>query len=110
MKNESLVKRTALTRIRRLLAMAEDRTRENTATSRKLAKRYVGIAERISAHYRVRIPNVLRLRICKKCGNFLIPGINCDVRLASAHGYVAYACECGKEVHVHYRAKSSGSA
>ncbi len=110
MKNESLVKRTALSRIRRLIYMAEERTVENTASSRRLAKRYVGLAEKISTHYKVKIPNALKMRICKKCGNFLVPGINCKVRLASVHGYVVYACECGNEVHVHYRAKGSGGA
>lgn len=110
MKNEALVKRTALFRIRRLLGMAEERTVENTDDSRRLAKRYSGIAERISTHYRVEIPKALKSRICRKCGNFLVPGINCSVRLASSHGYVAYACECGNEVHVHYRARGSGGA
>jgi ribonuclease P protein subunit RPR2 len=105
MKNESIVKRTALFRIRRLLALAEERTQENTANSRRLAKRYTAIAGRISTHYKVKMPKALDDKVCKKCGNFLVPGIDCRVRLASVHGYVAYACECGKEVHVHYRAK-----
>jgi ribonuclease P protein subunit RPR2 len=110
MKNESLVKRTALFRIRRLLAIAEERTAENTSDSRRLAKRYAGIAKSISTHYKVKIPRALDAKVCKKCGNFLVPGINCRVRLASSHGYVAYACECGNEVHVHYRARGSGGA
>jgi ribonuclease P protein subunit RPR2 len=110
MKNESLVKRTALFRIRRLLGMAEERTVENTASSRELARRYVGLARRISEHYKVRIPGPLKPRICKKCGNFMVPGVNSRVRLASVHGYVAYVCECGNESHIHYRARGSGGA
>lgn len=110
MKNESLVKRTALFRIRRLLGMAEERTIEGTEASRALARRYVGLAGKISTHYRVKIPKALKSRICKKCGSFLVPGINCKVRVVSSHGYVAYACDCGSEVHVHYRARDLGSA
>jgi ribonuclease P protein subunit RPR2 len=110
MKNESLVKRTALFRIGRLLGMAEELTSENTGESRRLAKRYVAIAVRVGTHYKVRIPNSLKARICKNCGNFLVPGINCRVRLASAHGYAVYGCECGGESHIHYKAKSSGGA
>lgn len=110
MKNESLVKRTALLRIGRLLGMAEERTVENTADSRRLAKRYAHLAVKISTHYKVRIPGKLKIRICKKCGNFMVPGVNCKVRLASAHGYAAYACECGNETHIHYKARSSGRA
>jgi ribonuclease P protein subunit RPR2 len=110
MKNESLVRRTALFRMRRLLALAEERTVKNTPDSRRLAKRYAGIAERISTHYKVKMPKALDSKVCRKCGNFLVPGINCNVRLASSHGYVAYACECGNEVHVHYRVRRSGGA
>jgi len=110
MKNESLVRRTALFRIGKLLSMAEGRTADNTASSRKLARRYVLLAEKMSTHYKVKIPKALKSRICKGCGNFLVPGVNCGVRLASSHGYVAYACECGDEVHVHYKAKGSDGA
>lgn len=110
MKNESLVRRTALFRIGKLIRMAEARTVENTGPSRKLARRYVLLAERISTHYKVKIPKALKSKICKGCGNLLVPGVNCRVRLASAHGYAAYACECGDEVHVHYRARASGGA
>ena len=103
MRNESLTRRIALERIRILLGLSEARTVENSKESRKLAKRYTHIASEISSHYKVSIPKDLKYRVCGRCGNFLVPGINCTVRLASAHGYVAYTCECGKERHVMYK-------
>ncbi len=103
MKNLDLVDRIASERIRRLVSMAEARTKEKNADSRKLAKRYASLAKRISAHYKTEIPRDLKAKICKNCGNILVPGINCSVRLASSRGYVVYVCECGEEKHIFYK-------
>ncbi|VVB77232.1 Ribonuclease P protein component 4 [uncultured archaeon] len=106
MKNESLVRKVALGRIARLLDMARDRTIENTEKSRMLAKRYTRLAREIASHYRIRRRSDAERTVCKKCGNLLVPGINCKVRLASSKGYVAYVCECGEEAHLHYKEKA----
>lgn len=105
MKNVNLIEKIASNRVELLLANAERRTLEKSALSRGLAKRYVSLARKMSSHYNVPIPKELRYRICKKCGNFLVPGINCRVQVASAHGYVAYVCECGAERHIFYKDK-----
>lgn len=110
MKKPQIVEKTAADRMRRLLGMAEERAKEGTAASMALEKRYVTIARRISTHYKVRIPDGLKHRICKNCGSFLVPGVNCKVRLSSSHGYLVYLCECGAETHSFYkpaRGKSS---
>ena len=110
MKKPPIVEKTAADRMRRLLGMAEERAKEGTAASMALEKRYVTIARRISTHYKVRIPDGLKHRICKNCGSFLVPGVNCKVRLSSSHGYLVYLCECGAETHSFYkpaRGKSS---
>jgi ribonuclease P protein subunit RPR2 len=106
MKNEALVKRIALCRIKTLFELAGRKMLNDTETSRKLAKRYIDIARKISTHYKVKIPRELKYKICKKCGSLLVPGVNCRVRVASAHGYVAYVCDCGGETHIHYKPKS----
>ncbi len=103
MKNASLVERIALGRIGVLLDLAEGKTLEKNSESKTLAKRYVALARKISSHYKVSIPKKLKYRICRNCGNFLIPGVNCSVRLASAHGYAVYVCECGAERHIVYK-------
>ncbi|MCX8204589.1 MAG: ribonuclease P [Candidatus Nezhaarchaeota archaeon] len=48
----------------------------------ELADRYVELAKRISMRCRARIPRPLRRRFCHNCGSFLVPGVNCRVRLA----------------------------
>ncbi len=102
MKN-NLVKEIAKDRVEKLLKFAEERALENTEASKKLSKRYVQLARKISMHYKVSIPKELKNRICKKCNNFLIPGINCSVRLASSKRFLVYKCECGAEKHIFYK-------
>ena len=103
MKNVDLTRKIALGRINVLLSLAEQRTLEKSAPSEKLARRYVSLARKMSSHYKVTIPKKLKDRICRSCGNFMIPGINCRVKVASVHGYVAYVCECGEEKHIFYK-------
>ncbi|MDE1761889.1 MAG: ribonuclease P [Candidatus Micrarchaeota archaeon] len=103
MQKDSFVNEVALDRIHRLFELAQQRTKKGDSDSRRLAKRYVKIANKISTHYKVRMPNDIRERICKKCGNVFVTGLNCTVRLASSKGYVAYKCECGAETHVFYK-------
>jgi ribonuclease P protein subunit RPR2 len=46
-----------------------------------LADRYVALARRIGTRHRVRIPKEYRRRMCKKCGAYLVPGVNSRTRL-----------------------------
>jgi len=102
MHNSNLVKAIAEDHISKLLALAEEEAKENTEQSRALEKRYVRLAQRISAHYKVKISAKLKSRICKKCGNFLVPGVNCKVRISRLSGkkLLIYICECGAKTKV----------
>lgn len=93
----------ALNRIELLLGLAESKSLDRNARGKQLAQRYVNLSRRISEHYKVKMPKQLKYRVCKGCNNFLIPGLNCQVKVASSHGYVAYMCECGRESHVFYK-------
>ena len=88
----SLIKEITLFRIDRLLELAENRVKENKID---LAKRYVYIARRLSMHNKVKIPKSKKLFICKKCNNYLIPGITCKVR--KSKDFIIYKCNCGNE-------------
>jgi ribonuclease P protein subunit RPR2 len=103
MKNSEIVGRIATKRIEILLDLAEKRTVERTPESKRLARRYTDLARRIREHYKVPAGEVVKRSVCKKCGNFLIPGINCSVRMASSKGYMVYVCECGEEKHIFYK-------
>ncbi len=99
-KNNALVEEICIARMQRLAELAEERAKEGSSLSKGLEKRYVKIARKISSHYKVSMPKEIDNKICKKCNNLLVPGINCSVRLATG-GYLVYKCECGAEKHVY---------
>ncbi len=96
MRDEKLVKGMASERIGRLFELAQERLAEGTNDSQDLSKRYIGLARRISTHYKTGIPERIRNGICKKCNLVLIPGISCTVR-KSSQGYMVYKCKCGED-------------
>ena len=55
------------------------------------ADEYAALARRISMRYKTPIPLEHKRSICKNCGAFLYPGINCRVRLK--RGRKIYRCE-----------------
>ena len=58
-----------------------------------LSNRYVEIARKIKMKYKVSFSKELKKKICKNCHSFLVPGINCRVRLTNQK--VVYFCkEC----------------
>jgi len=80
-------------RIDILLAQAESVFGNNP----ELSKRYVELARRIGMKAGVRLTREQKSRICKRCGSFLVPGVNCRVRTRSEFGtIVLITClECG---------------
>ncbi len=93
-KDRKLTGRIALQRIEQLMELAEAMAAKRSEDSEALSRKYVGMARRIGSHYKVGMPKRLKNRICKGCGLYLMPGINCTVRISSA-GYAVYRCKCG---------------
>jgi len=87
-------KRIALQRIHRLFRLAKNVIHEDE----KLAQRYISIARRVSMASRVRIPREYRWQICKGCKKFILPGVNCRVRIQQhREPHVVITCGyCGK--------------
>lgn len=84
-------RRIALERIGILFRLAEER-----ALSRdfRRANRYTGLALRIGTRYNVRVPGAFRRRFCRTCRAFLLPSVNCRVRVQ--RGRITYTCgNCG---------------
>ncbi len=67
----------AAQRMRLLLRMAD----EVYPWEPELGLMYGDLARRISLRTKVKIPQEWRWRYCKRCGSFLYPGINADVRV-----------------------------
>ena len=70
-------KKIALERIDVLINSAISNARSNP----DLAQRQASLARRISTHHRIKMPYELRINFCKKCKNFIAPGINSRIRL-----------------------------
>jgi len=103
-RHEGIVRSVAAWRISRLASLAEEMEISGGSGNERLAKRYIQIAKEISSHYKVRMPVSIKARICKCCGSFMVPGVNCSVRIASSNGYIVYKCSCGCENHLPYSA------
>jgi len=97
MKNYDIVESIARERIALL-----ERLIEKTGDE-KLAMRYSKLLKRISTHYKIRLPRPLKARFCRGCGQLLVPGKNCKIRLVSSGRYVLYACaSCKNENRIPY--------
>ncbi len=59
-----------------------------------LSKRYVELARSIGMKYNVRLTKKDKLKLCKKCNSFLVPGVNCRVRTHEKR-VVVTCLECG---------------
>ena len=53
----------------------------NSRTNEKLAQRQAYLAKKLSTKYRIAMPYELRIAFCKKCKNFIAPGINSRIRV-----------------------------
>jgi ribonuclease P protein subunit RPR2 len=93
----------ALQRIERLFELAEADAKENKIKGRsRRSDRYVQLARKIGMRYRVQIPHHLKMRICKGCYAFLVPGENARVRLRG--DYITTTClKCGKQMRRPYK-------
>ncbi len=57
----------------------------NAKSNPDLAQRQASLARRIGTHNRIKMPYELRINFCKKCKNFIAPGINSRIRLGRTH-------------------------
>lgn len=91
-------KRIALKRIHMLFQSARAVINEDE----ELAQRHVAIARRISMASRVRIPREYRRQVCRECKKFILPGVNCRVRIQHRRSpHVVITCGyCGKHMRI----------
>ena len=71
------IKQIALERISILLEKSDEIYPSNPS----LAQKYGAQAKKIAMKARIQMPKKWHLRFCKKCKNFLYPGINCHIRI-----------------------------
>jgi len=71
------IRRIASERVKLLFKMAE----ETISKDPELAQRYASTARKLETHYKVKRPAEYRHTTCKHCKKFILPGVNCRVRL-----------------------------
>jgi ribonuclease P protein subunit RPR2 len=70
-------KQIALKRVQTLFQLAKEEVHKNPEQT----QRYVEIARRIAMRTRLRLPKEYRQLVCRKCKSFILPGVNCRVRI-----------------------------
>ena len=79
-------------RIGILVSLAEKEVKKHPERT----ERYVELARRIGMRYNVRMGKETKIRICKECSSFLIPGYNCTVRTRKDKQSLIVTCnKCG---------------
>ena len=94
-------RRIALERIHILFKLA----RETIHKDKALAQRYVDIARRLAMAAKVRLPREYRRQVCRHCKSFILPGVNCRVRIQQRREpHIVITClECGKHMRIPLR-------
>jgi ribonuclease P protein subunit RPR2 len=87
---KSTVRQVAHERIEYLLGQA----RIMLTVRPELSKRYVQLARKISTRTKVRLEPSQKQNMCKKCGSFLVPGLNARVRLRPGKVRVITCTSC----------------
>lgn len=85
-KSKNLAKDLAMERIQGLFELAESEYSSNPERSNE----YVSLARKIGMRFLVRFPRELKVRFCKNCGSYLVPGNNCRIRLKGR--YMVITC------------------
>ncbi len=91
------MEKIAMERVKKLLKMADSIFEENP----KLANRYVELAWKIKTRYNLRLSREFKIKFCRKCRSFLVPGETCRFRFRSSR-MVITCLECGYEKRIPY--------
>jgi ribonuclease P protein subunit RPR2 len=100
-------KRIAMQRIQTLFHLAKETFNENPS----LAQRYVDTARKIAMAAKVRLPREYKRQVCKHCKSFILPGVNCRVRVKQRREpHVVITClNCGKQTRLPMKKKEEKS-
>jgi len=79
-------KNIAAERVKILFEQAKLRFKKNP----ELSNRYMQLARRMAMKFRVRFTSAQKRQFCKKCFSYLVPGVNCRVRVY--RGMIRYNC------------------
>ena len=100
-------KRIAMQRIQTLFRLAKETFHEDPS----LAQRYVDLARKIAMAAKVRLPREYKRQVCRHCKSFILPGVNCRVRVKQRREpHVVITClNCGKQTRLPTKKKEEKS-
>jgi ribonuclease P protein subunit RPR2 len=92
------VRSIARQRVQTLFSLAEESLEEDPV----LAQQYVDTARRIAMAAKIRLPRQHRRQICRHCKRFILPGVNCRVRIKQLREpHIVTTClNCGKQMRI----------
>ncbi|MBS3102256.1 ribonuclease P [Candidatus Woesearchaeota archaeon] len=85
-------------RVEVLFRQAKEMFREDSS----LSDRYVQLARKITMKYKVKIPSSLKRKFCKHCHKFLVPSVNCRIRVQRGKA-VYYCLSCKRFMRIPYK-------
>ncbi len=100
---DAATRRIALQRIRTLFRLARETIHEDPV----LAQRYVDTARKVAMAAKVRLPREFRRQVCRHCKSFILPGVNCRVRIKQRREpHVVITClNCGEQMRISLKRK-----
>lgn len=95
---DTSTRRIAKQRVQTLFRLAREIFRDDP----DLAQRYVDNARKIAMAAKIRLPTEYRRQVCRHCKSFILPGVNCRVRIRQRREpHVAITClNCGKQIRI----------
>jgi ribonuclease P protein subunit RPR2 len=104
---DASTKHIAMQRIQTLFYLAKETFNENPS----LAQRYVDTARKIAMAAKVRLPREYKRQVCWHCKSFILPGVNCRVRVKQRREpHVVITClNCGKQTRLPMKKKEEKS-
>jgi ribonuclease P protein subunit RPR2 len=92
------IRSIARQRVQTLFTLA----RETLDADPMLAQQYVDTARRIAMSAKIRLPRQYRRQVCRHCKRFILPGVNCRVRIKQLREphMVTTCLNCGKQTRI----------
>jgi ribonuclease P protein subunit RPR2 len=100
---DTFTKSIAIQRIQTLFRLAKETFHENPY----LAQRYIDAARKIAMAAKIRLPKEYRRQVCRYCKSFILPGVNCRVRIKQRREpHMTITClECSRQTRIPLRKK-----
>lgn len=101
---DTITKEIAKQQIQKFFQLAKETFHDDPA----LAQRYIDIARKVAMAAKIRLPKEYKHQICKHCKSFILPGVNCRVRIKQRREpHMVITClNCGKQMRIPLKEKA----